>query len=152
PIYPPHRGAATADGWIGRLASAMITLPKAVKNVFGKMWQALTNDDIKPAMRGYMSGFGPNSVDVLSPKHPLVQQLTLLPLQVPVYSVIGNDNPQRCTDVVACPALNDSVVPYNSAHLDVAVAEIVVPSEHNSYLSPQAIEFISDILTSAPLQ
>lgn len=145
----PHRGAATADSWIGRLASMMITLPVTMKNVFGKMWLALTNDDIKPAMRGYMSGSGPNSVDVLSPKHPLVQQLTQLPLQVPVYSVIGNDDPARCRDFVSCPGLNDSVVPYNSAHLDAALAEIVVSSEHNSYQSPQAIEFISNILTSA---
>ncbi|MGP9802232.1 esterase/lipase family protein [Rheinheimera sp. NSM] len=151
-IDTPHRGAATADGWIGRLASMMITLPKAMKSVFNQMWLALTKDDIKPAMRGYMSGFGPNSVDVLSPRHPLVQQLTRLPLQVPVYSVIGNDDPARCSDVVSCPGLNDSVVPYNSAHLDAALAEIVVPSEHNSYQSLQAIEFISNILTSAAVQ
>lgn len=151
-IDTPHRGAATADGWIGRLASAMITLPKAMKSVFNQMWLALTKEDIKPAMRGYMRGFGPNSVDVLSPRHPLLQQLTQLPLQVPVYSVIGNDDPARCKAFASCPGLNDSVVPYNSAHLDAAVTEIVVPSEHNSYQSPQAIEFISNILTSAPLQ
>jgi pimeloyl-ACP methyl ester carboxylesterase len=151
-IDTPHRGAATADSWIGWLASAMITLPKTMKTVFNKMWLALSKDDIKPAMRGYMSGFGPNSVDVLSPRHPLLQQLTQLQLQVPVYSVIGNDDPARCSDVVSCPGLNDSVVPYNSAHLDAALAEIVVPSEHNSYQSPQAIEFISDILTSAASQ
>ncbi|MDP5190659.1 esterase/lipase family protein [Rheinheimera baltica] len=150
-IDTPHRGAATADGWIGRLASAMITLPKTMKNVFGKMWQALSEDDIKPAMRGYMSGFGPNSVDVLSPRHPLVQQLTKLPLQVPVYSVIGNDDPARCTTFALCPGLNDSVVSYHSAHLAAAAAEIVVPSEHNSYQSPETIEFISNILTSAAL-
>jgi pimeloyl-ACP methyl ester carboxylesterase len=147
-IDTPHRGAATADGWIGRLASAMITLPKAVKNVFGNMWLALTNDDIKPAMRSYMRGFGPNSVDVLSPKHPLVQQLTLLPLQVPVYSVIGNNNAGRCADFASCPALNDSVVPYSSAHLPQAQAEYVVASQHNSYQSPQAIEFILKVLSS----
>jgi pimeloyl-ACP methyl ester carboxylesterase len=147
-IDTPHRGAATADGWIGRLASAMITLPQAVKNVFGNMWLALTNDDIKPAMRSYMRGFGPNSVDVLSPKHPLVQQLTLLPLQVPVYSVIGNNNAGRCADFASCPALNDSVVPYSSAHLPQAEAEYVVASQHNSYQSPQAIEFILKVLSS----
>jgi pimeloyl-ACP methyl ester carboxylesterase len=147
-IDTPHRGAATADGWIGRLASAMITLPKAVKNVFGNMWLALTKDDIKPAMRGYMRGFGPNSVDVLSPKHPLVQQLTLLPLQVPVYSVIGNNNAGRCADIASCPGLNDSVVPYSSAHLPQAQAEYVVASQHNSYQSPQAIEFILKVLSS----
>ena len=147
-IDTPHRGAATADGWIGRLASAMITLPKAMKSVFSQMWQVLTQDDIKPAMRGYMSGSGPNSVDVLSPRHPLVQQLTQLPLQAPVYSVIGNDEPGRCKNVVSCPGLTDSVVPYNSAHLAAAAAEIVVPSEHNSYQSPAAIEFILQILSA----
>lgn len=126
----------------------MITLPKVMRNVFSNMWLALTHEDIKPAMRGYMRGFGPNSVDVLSPSHPLVKQLTLLPLQVPVYSVIGNNNVRRCVDFASCPALNDSVVPYNSAHLPQAVAEHVVASEHNSYQSPQAIEFILKILSS----
>ncbi|GAB58580.1 esterase/lipase family protein [Rheinheimera nanhaiensis] len=151
-IDTPHRGAATADGWIGRLASMMITLPQTMKSVFNQMWLALTKEDIKPAMRSYMRGFGPNSVDVLSPKHPLVQQLSQLPLQAPVYSIIGNDDPKRCKAFALCPGLNDSVVPYKSAHLNAAAAEIVVPSEHNSYQSPQAIEFILNILTSAPSQ
>ncbi|CAM5225009.1 esterase/lipase family protein [Alishewanella longhuensis] len=148
-IDTPHRGAAMADGWIGRIASGMIRLPKIVTNVFGNMWLALTNDDIKPAMRSYMRGAGPNSVDVLSPKHPLIQQLTSLPLQAPAYSVIGNNRAARCTDVVSCPTLNDSVVTYSSAHLPEAVAELVVASEHNSYQSEQAIDFILKILSSA---
>lgn len=147
-IDTPHRGAAVADGWIGRLASTMITLPRIMKNVFGNMWLALTKEDIKPAMFSYMRGFGPNSVDVLSPKHPLLQQLTLLPFQVPVYSVIGNNNAGRCADFATCPALNDSVVPYSSAHLPQAVAEHVVASEHNSYHSQHAIDFILKILSS----
>ncbi|CAM5183419.1 hypothetical protein ALON55S_07568 [Alishewanella longhuensis] len=37
----------------------MIRLPKIVTNVFGNMWLALTNDDIKPAMRSYMRGQAP---------------------------------------------------------------------------------------------
>ena len=148
-IDTPHRGAATADGWIGRLASAMITLPQTMKNVFNQMWLALTKEDIKPAMRGFMRGFGPNSVDVLSPKHPLVQQLSQLPLQVPVYSVIGNNDPTRCRSASSCKTLHDSVVPYHSAHLQAAQAEIVVPSQHNSYQSPEAIAFILDILQSS---
>ena len=148
-IDTPHRGAATADGWIGRLASMMITLPQTMKSVFNHMWLALTEEDIKPAMRGFMSGFGPNSVDVLSPKHPLVQQLSQLPLQAPVYSVIGNNDPSRCRSASSCKTLHDSVVPYHSAYLQAAQAEIVVPSQHNSYQSPEAIAFILDILHSS---
>lgn len=148
-IDTPHRGAATADGWIGRLASAMITLPQTMKSVFNQMWLALTKEDIKPAMRGFMSGFGPNSVDVLSPKHPLVQQLSQLPLQVPVYSVIGNNDPLRCRNASSCKTLHDSVVPYHSAYLQAAQAEIVVSSQHNSYQSPEAIAFILDMLRSS---
>ena len=144
----PHQGAKTADSWLGRLASAMITLPASMKKVFTNLWTGITAKDIKPAMRGYMSGYGPNSVDVLSPHHPLVKQLNRLPFQVPVYSVVGNKALARCASPLSCPSLNDSVVPYTSAHLAQAQAEIMVQSEHNSYQSTQAIEFIKEILIS----
>lgn len=150
-IDTPHRGAATADSWLARLASGLITLPSAMKNVFSKLWLGLTAKDIKPPMRRYMRGYGPNSVDVLSPQHPLVQQLATLPFTVPVYSVIGNNNSARCKDAVQCPDLNDSVVPYSSAHLDKAVAEIIVPSAHNSYQSEGAISFILAMLRKLPV-
>lgn len=149
-IDTPHRGADTADGWIGRLASALITLPKAIKKVFGNMWLALTRDDIKPAMRTYMAGGGPNSVDVLSPRHPLTQALNELPFSVPVYSVIGNANLGRCTVLKNCELQNDTVVPYSSAHLAQAQKELVVQSAHNSYQSEQAIDFITGILSLHP--
>ena len=122
-----------------------------MKNVFSKLWLGLTAKDIKPPMRRYMRGNGPNSVDVLSPQHPLVQQLATLPFTVPVYSVIGNNNSARCKDAVQCPDLNDSVVPYSSAHLDKAVAEIIVPSAHNSYQSEGAISFILAMLRKLPV-
>ena len=147
----PHRGADTADSWLARLASGLISLPSAMKNVFSKLWLGLTAEDIKPQMRTYMRGSGPNSVDVLSPRHPLLQQLSQLPFTVPVYSVIGNNNSERCQDVQQCPDMNDSVVPYSSAHLDNAAAEIIVPSAHNSYQSDQAISFILGMLRQLPV-
>lgn len=143
----PHRGAETADGWLGRLASALITLPKAIKKVFGNMWLALTREDIKPAMRSYMRGGGPNSVDVLSPRHPLTQALNELPFSVPVYSVIGNARLAQCTVVKNCELQDDTVVPYASAHLAQATDELVVQSAHNSYQSEQAIQFITRLLS-----
>ncbi|MDX3774286.1 alpha/beta fold hydrolase [Chromatiaceae bacterium AAb-1] len=147
-IDTPHRGAATADGWLGWLASSMIRLPSVMKTVFGNMWLNLHGDEITPAMRRYMSRSGPNSVDVLSPGHPLLQQLNQLPFSVPVYSVIGNDRLTPCPTPLQCPALTDSVVPYNSAHLPQADAELMVQSRHNSYQSPEAISFILQILSS----
>lgn len=144
----PHRGAGTADGWIGRLASSLITLPGAIKQVFGNMWLALTKEDIKPEMRSYMRGFGPNSVDVLSPRHPLTQTLNMLPFSVPVYSVVGNASLAKCTVQKNCELQNDTVVPYSSAHLPQAKDELVVQSAHNSYQSEQAIAFITRILSS----
>lgn len=146
-IDTPHRGADTADSWGGRLASALITLPTAIKKVFGHMWLALTREDIKPAMRSYMRGSGPNSVDVLSPRHPLTQALNELAFSVPVYSVIGNAKLAQCTVLKNCELQNDTVVPYSSAHLALAKEELVVQSAHNSYQSEQAIQFITGILS-----
>lgn len=111
------------------------------------MWLALTKEDIKPAMRSYMRGGGPNSVDVLSPRHSLTQALNELSLSVPVYSVIGNARLAQCTAVKNCELQNDTVVPYTSAHLPQAKEEMLVQSAHNSYQSEQAIQFISSILS-----
>ena len=111
------------------------------------MWLALTREDIKPAMRSYMSGSGPNSVDVLSPRHPLTQALNELAFSVPVYSVIGNAKLAQCTVLKNCELQNDTVVPYSSAHLTQAKEELVVQSAHNSYQSEQAIQFITGILS-----
>lgn len=147
-IDTPHRGAATADSWLGWLASSMIRLPSVMKTVFGNMWLNLQGDEITPVMRRYMSRSGPNSVDVLSPGHPLLQQLNQLPFEVPVYSVIGNDRLAQCQTPLQCPMLTDSVVPYSSAHLTQASAELIVQSRHNSYQSPEAIAFILQILSS----
>jgi hypothetical protein len=42
--------------------------------------------------------------------------------------------------------MSDGVVPYWSSHLDGAVSELVVPSEHGAHRNPQAIAEVKRIL------
>ena len=144
----PHQGSDQARGLAGRLASSLIRLPGSMYQVFSRLWQDERMHYLTDEMRPYMSAQGPDSVRVLSPSHPLLQELSKLQPQVPVYSVIGNNRPKRCQTPLVCPGLNDGVVSYHSAHLPQAQAELIVPSKHDSYQSPEAIAFILQQLTA----
>ncbi|MBU2345465.1 MAG: alpha/beta hydrolase, partial [Gammaproteobacteria bacterium] len=107
--------------------------------------QKLGPDKVTLPMREYLDGGGPHSVQVLSPRHPLLQGLNKLNYQRPVYSVIGSDGALSCKDEKSCSQITDGVVPFFSAHQNQAVQEVIVPSRHNSYQSPQAIEFLLQV-------
>lgn len=141
-IETPHKGSATSRGFIGRVASAIITLPMSMREVFSSIWKGNVATFVKPEMKPYMTRTGPNSVRVLSPQHPLTQEFSELHPVVPFFSVIGNNNPATCPDFLDCPDMTDGVVNYASAHLKGAQQEIVVHSAHNAYQSPAAIAFI----------
>lgn len=147
-LETPHRGSDTSGKFIGRFASAIIRLPLSMQQLFSKIWERDLAHYVTAEMAPYMTRTGPDSVRVLSPKHPLLQGLSQLEPVVPVYSVIGNNNPEICPDNITCPTLNDGVVDYSSAHLAEAASEIIVESQHNAYQSPEAIAFILEVLAS----
>ncbi|MDZ7870834.1 MAG: alpha/beta fold hydrolase [Rheinheimera sp.] len=138
----PHHGAEIAEAWYSRLASKFITIPDMFAKLNRKLFQRIRLETVTRQMQPYLSDGGPNSVQALSPHHPLLQKIATLPYQRPVYSVVGSDDKPFCYDEGACARLSDSVVPFFSAHEPRAEAQIIVPSEHNSYQSPAAISFI----------
>ena len=144
----PHQGSDEAESWIGKLTSAFIELPQSMRKLFGKIWKDQRERFLTNEMKPYMTATGPDSVRVLSPKHPLLNELSKLDPAVPVFSVIGNSTPETCNLNMGCVEFSDTVVPYQSAHLPFALKEQVVESKHNSYNSTEAIEFVLEILST----
>ncbi|WP_337840469.1 hypothetical protein [Rheinheimera sp.] len=147
-IDTPHGGSEMSESWLGRLTSAFITLPGSFVGLFRQLLDKIGMDQLTPAMQPYFSAGGPNSVQVLSPSHPLVQGLNQLPYQRPVYSIVGSNGALSCVDTQSCSQLTDGVVPYLSAHQAKAEQQLIVSSNHNSYRSPEALAFILTLLGS----
>ena len=138
----PHHGAEIAEAWFSRLASKLITIPEMFARLNRKLFQRIRIETVTPQMQPYLADGGPNSVQVLSPQHPLLRKIATLPYQRPVYSIVGSDDKPYCYDEKACAQLSDSVVPFFSAHEPRAEEQIIIPSLHDSYQSPEAIAFI----------
>ena len=143
----PHGGSESSESVIAKIASWFINLPKNFTLLMSNFILKLGPDKITMPMREYLNGGGgPHSVQVLSPRHPLLQGLNKLEYQRPVYSIVGSDGPLSCQDEKSCSQISDGVVPFFSAHQSKAVQEIIVPSNHNSYQSPPALEFLLQVL------
>jgi len=143
----PHGGSESSESILAKIASWFINLPKNFTLLMSNFILKLGPDKITEPMREYLNGGGgPHSVQVLSPRHPLLQGLNKLDYQRPVYSIVGSNGPVTCRDERSCSQISDGVVPFFSAHQNKAVQEIIVPSHHNSYQSPQAIAFLLQVL------
>jgi len=94
------------------------------------------------AMLPFLQNYGPDSVQVLRPNHPLMSALAEIPVAGNSFSVIGSTNALSCDSPLSCSTISDSVVSYDSAFMQDAQATIIVNSAHNSFKSPEAISFI----------
>ncbi len=139
-IASPHRGSNIASGWVGRLGSKLIRAPQTLLKVGVDSLQFMvSNTDARAAKRA------PTSVDTLDPTNPFVKAINEVPLKsgVPYYSIIG-DRGKGDT-----PNSSDGVVPYWSSHLDGAVSEKIVPSDHSAHQNPEAIAEVLRILKAS---
>jgi pimeloyl-ACP methyl ester carboxylesterase len=136
-IASPLRGSNMATGWIGRLGSLIIREPMLSSEASQEMLRVTSTreEELKPKRRA-------NSVDSLSPKSRFLAALNTIPMTpgVPYHTIIGDrgrgDSPNS----------SDGVVPYWSSHMDGAVTEYIVPSDHGAHQNPQAIEDVLRIL------
>jgi hypothetical protein len=62
------------------------------------------------------------------------------------YHVISCDRGKGGNKDHTKPVMSDDVVPYWSSHMNGAVSELVVPSEHSAHKNPQAIAEVKRIL------
>jgi pimeloyl-ACP methyl ester carboxylesterase len=134
-ICVPHRGSGLAVGTVGALGASLIRVPKTValtiKNALGDSLEKVTG------VKGLRL---PTSISGLSPRSPVLIGLDKLPIKAPHHSIIGDrgrgDSPNG----------SDGVVPYQSAHLDSAQSEKIIPYGHGGYQSAEAIEELLRIL------
>jgi len=139
-IASPHRGTPFANNRIARWVANLITLPVAMLGQLNDISRELMR--IAPT-QGSEPLRIPNSIDNLSDRDAFVQMSSGLPMnpRVRFHSIIGNDTPG-----VVQALSSDGIVPYESAHLDGAASELVIPSAHSVQENPLAILEIRRIL------
>jgi pimeloyl-ACP methyl ester carboxylesterase len=139
-VATPHRGSPTADEWYTRLFAGMINLPTTASDTVAKMGSgASLTESASAAFTKKVS----SSVILLSPTSIYTQTTNKIPLRsdIPYHSIIGTRKP-----ATVGAGTSDSVVPYESSHLDFTESEILVPSGHGAHGHPLAIAEVKRIL------
>lgn len=137
------RGAYLATGFLGRLGESIIGAPPDLTSI-GKELAMLS----KPrAADGEKLKRAPNSIDALDPSNRFVTTIDKIPLTkgIPYHSIIADRGKGGHLDKTQ-PQSSDGIVPYWSSHLDGAVSEVIVPSDHWSNRSPGGIAEVRRIL------
>ncbi|WP_210410072.1 esterase/lipase family protein [Leptospira langatensis] len=119
-VATPHRGSNLAEGILGSIARILFVLPKSALSNIGKAYKFLTlnsnEDSIVPENYG---------VDDLVPNSLFTQVTGNLKPEVDFHSIIGNSRFRNLEWI------NDSVVSYDSSHLEGAKSELLVDSDHS---------------------
>lgn len=136
-VATPHHGALLASGRIGAIATWLVTLPVGAISRAAEAVTLLGDEKLKLLLRR-----PPTAVDSMNPENPGIQALASLPVspRIPAHSIIAveGDGPKGEGD--------DGVVAYKSAHINEAVSELVVRSDHSCQGKPEVIEEIRRIL------
>ncbi len=84
-----------------------------------------------------------NSIDNLSPGSPVLKTMAAIPYAkgLPYHTILGDDSGKG-----GGPGTTDGVVPWESAHIEGAVSELVIESDHNVPLDPAALLELRRIL------
>lgn len=132
-IATPHRGSLMADGWIGRMGSSLIRLPVQVVQAMTSI--ASLDVELLNPDRLQMRHLGADSINGLSPQHPIIQALEHLPIKAPSHSIIAvvHEKPRL-------EETSDGVVPYISSHLRQAKSEATVRSGHSCANKPATVK------------
>jgi hypothetical protein len=137
-IATPHDGSPVANTIVGRMATWIVRRPEDALEAVDQI-----DRDNPGALRPFLRGRLPSSIDVLASGNPLLPAMRQLPFKpdVTLHTIAGHGvhSPER--------ARGDLVVPLASAHLDGAVSELWVPAIHtNIYYQPQTIAEVRRIL------
>lgn len=119
-IATPHRGSNLAEGILGTIARFLFILPKEVAKKFQEGYKFLIvnhkEGDLVPGIYG---------VDGLAPKSLFMKVTGEYKPLVKFHSIIGNS---KLADL---DWISDSVVPYESSHLEHPESELLIQSEHS---------------------
>ena len=134
-ICTPHRGSFRVSGLVLDLVRRLVTLPARVVNGISD----LARDN--PGVLGQIT-YTPTAVDNMLPGQAFIRTLASSPIPpwVTTHSIIA------VRGVGPPHALSDGFVKYQSAHLDGAVSEKIVRSNHSAQDKPETIEEVRRIL------
>lgn len=136
-IAAPHRGSQLATNIIGWIGVKLVRFPATIADVRDSVVNVLTAD--QSGMR--LDRF-PSSIDTLSPNNRFVNTINQFPIDpgIPYHSIMGDRGRGNTPDS------SDGVVAYWSSHLEGAVSEKIVPSDHMAHQHPEGIEEVRRIL------
>lgn len=139
-ISTPHRGSFLSQNWVRTLVHKVLTLPKDVLQSTARLMDAVTRLGVSEETVGEM--VGTSSLDVMSPRNPVLQTLADIPLAPGVkgHSIIAIDGDETPPDG------DDGVVMYTSAHVDYVESEFLVRHGHSCQSHPLVIEEVRRIL------
>lgn len=140
-VAVPHRGSDTSDGFAGWLGRMLMSLPRKFVESTATLGNSLASV-VRPGVRGSLEMNKQSSIRALSPSNPVVQALAKIEVDpsIPFHSIIGDRG--RGDGVNG----SDGVVRYTSSHLEGAVSELIVPSNHTAQAHPLAVAEIKRIL------
>jgi pimeloyl-ACP methyl ester carboxylesterase len=138
-ICTPHRGSPMGDELIGRVVSRMIQVPEDVVQVRKTLMKLNGETNVAEAFRGSRYA---TSVAQLGISNPVLQSISKLPLseRVPYHSIVGYNGRDPLPDG------GDGIVPYTSAHVEGALSEVVITSNHSAQGKEQAVTEMKRIL------
>ncbi|MBW8035594.1 MAG: alpha/beta hydrolase, partial [Planctomycetes bacterium] len=138
-IATPHRGSSEAETFIAGLGAGFIQMPQQLKDI-GNMLKA------NAANLSYVPGKRERpiltSIDQLSPSSSFMEVMEGVEIRrdIPYHSIVAIRNSKTAEGA------SDGIVTYESAHVDFAVSEKLVPSEHFAQKHPVTIGEIKRIL------
>lgn len=131
-MFTPHRGSRLAANTVGAWGVRLIRLPEWL---IGELthYGSLVPDSLPNRL--------PTSIHGLSPDSQFLRVLDATRPAVPVHTIVGDRG--RGGDLASS---SDGVVSYESAHLDFAESEVVVPTGHSGFAHPQSVAELKRIL------
>jgi len=141
-VSASHRGSEDAVGFWGRVGATIVGNPVGDKKTYEEVIA-----QAKPEAQRHKRNRFPNSIDLLDPESPFLEEINSLPTAagVPYHSLIGDRGKGGFLDKTK-PESSDGIVPYWSSHMDGAKSELVIPSGHWSHLHPLGMAEIKRIL------
>jgi pimeloyl-ACP methyl ester carboxylesterase len=132
-IATPHRGSFRVSSLVLSLVRRLVTLPLTVVGGIAELAQRNT---------GLPKEAAPTAVDNMMPGNRFVRTLSSSPIApgVTAHSIIPVTNPGSPV------GQNDTVVKYESAHIDEVVSEKIVRSTHSTQSTPATILELRRIL------
>ena len=144
-VATPHRGSELANNWLGRFVSGLAQIPRDLLSFqIPEVRRVLTS-----LGRDLTGGLDPlTGVARLKAENPLLSFVLKQEIVegTSYHSIIGDRGKGGGKQRGDKPESSDGVVPYWSSHLDGAVSEKIVPSDHSAHRHPEAIAELKRIL------